>query len=165
MPYVRRIAVLSAVTGVREADLRRDPALRDIDPQIAQLVHTLRGRVPQENEESPTVWARRINERDEPELRAMPYVRRIAVLAAVTGAIERTLRQDPALRDTNPEMALLVDTLRGQVPQKDLEKPTEWARRINKLYEVRAMPYDRRIAVLAAVTGVMESNLRRMREL
>ncbi|MBW8832172.1 MAG: hypothetical protein JF606_22720 [Burkholderiales bacterium] len=166
MQYDRRIAVLAAVTGVREGSLRLYPALRDIDPRIAELVHTLRGRVPQEDRESPTVWARRINKRGEPELRAMRYDRRIAVLAAVTGATESNLRREPALRDTNPEMAQLVDTLRGRVLQADRESPQAWARRIYKLdEEVRAMPYNERIAVLAAVTGALEGNLRQVQEL
>ncbi|MBW8831181.1 MAG: hypothetical protein JF606_17515 [Burkholderiales bacterium] len=161
MPSVQLIAVLAQVTGVREIDLRQEPALRDTDPQMKHLADTIRTQVPRQDSEALAAWARRIHDNVQ-QVRAMVYRSRIAVLAQVTGAREGDLRQDPALRDTDPQMAQLVETIRTLVPRQDREGPTAWARRIHESNEqVRTMLYDRRIAVLAQVTGARECNLRR----
>jgi hypothetical protein len=165
LPFQRLIAVLAEVTGSKATHLRQEPALRGADPHLAQLVATLRELVPQQGL-GPAPWARRIyksSARD--QLRAMPYKRRIAVLAEVTEGTESNLSQVLELRDTDPEMAQLANTIRTRVPQEDLEAPAAWARRIRDDEEVSAMQYDRRIAVLAAVTGALEGNLRQVQEL
>ncbi|MBW8831490.1 MAG: hypothetical protein JF606_19140 [Burkholderiales bacterium] len=96
MPYAQRISVLAMVTGARETDLRLVPALRDMSRQMAQQVHQIHMRVPQQEGETPSRWAQRIYETDE-QVQLLPSPERISVLAMVTGVRENFLRANLAL--------------------------------------------------------------------
>ncbi|MBW8831492.1 MAG: hypothetical protein JF606_19150 [Burkholderiales bacterium] len=91
LPYAERISLLAMVTDIREPDLRRDPWLRDMSESMAQQVHEIRMRVPQQDSESARGWAKRIYETD-PQVKSLLSSERISVLAMVTGVRETTLR-------------------------------------------------------------------------
>ena len=160
MVFDDRIALLAAVTGVLPRKLRRDPTLRDTPAHLTQQVRVIKERLPRKESETSLRWARRIYGAD-PTVRAMVVDGRMALLAAVTGATEASLRQDPTLRDTPAHLAQQAEEIRDQLPREPDERAAAWARRIYQAdATVRTMAVHDRIALLAAVTGARQGNLR-----
>ncbi|MBW8833423.1 MAG: hypothetical protein JF606_29435, partial [Burkholderiales bacterium] len=159
-PFEERLAVLQAVTGARASNLRSEPVLQDVDPNLESLARVIKARMPQAVVDGPAAYALRIYKEDG-DVRALPEAARIAVLAIVTGARESSLRRMPELRDIPASKISLVEGIRSQVPQLDGEKRGAWARRIHREdKQVQALPFPERITALALVTGMREDDLR-----
>ncbi|MBW8831218.1 MAG: hypothetical protein JF606_17705 [Burkholderiales bacterium] len=159
-PFEERIAVLKAVTGAYAYNLRKEPVLQDVDPNLESLARVIKARMPQEVSEGPAAYALRIYKRDG-DVRAMSEVVRIAVLAIATGAREDSLRKMSELCDIPASKISLVQGIRSRVPHKHGEGRGVWARRIHREdAHVQDLPYPERITALALVTGMREADLR-----
>jgi len=129
---------ISHLSGVRESDLKRDPAFRKLPADLAPI----REQVPQLESEKNQVYARRLH-------LALPQLT-LPQISQLSGVTESNLKLDPAFWDLPADLALI----RVQVPQLEGEKNQVYARRLHAAHPQLTLPQ------ISQLSGVMEGNLK-----
>jgi len=155
------IAQLAHLSGAKETNLRQDPQLTSLPPELLSV----RQAFPRKENEQATQYARRLNlasQQDKPAARVNGQPLSINQLASLSGATAAHLREDPQLKLLPPELL----PVREAFPREENEKSVPYALRLNLDSEqdqpgarVNGQPLS--IAQLASLSGARESDLRR----
>jgi len=106
---------ISQLSGVRESDLKRDPAFRKLSADLAHI----REQVSQLESEKNQAYARRLH-------LALPQLT-LPQISQLSGVTVNHLKEDPAFREMPAELA----PIREQFPQFEGEKNQAYARRLH----------------------------------
>ncbi|RJF92562.1 hypothetical protein [Noviherbaspirillum saxi] len=154
------IEQLARLSGAMEANLRLDPQLQGLPPELEPI----RLAYPHRGGENHIAYARRLHEAGQRgEAGAMVDGERLSIeqLARLSGATEANLRLDPQLQGLPPEL----EPIRLAYPRRGGEKNMAYARRLHaagQRGEAGAMVDGERLSIeqLARLSGAMEANLR-----